>query len=474
MNDSRILAQLKAVWCRVKNQQALEEISKEQIKNWAVEKGLRVKSAEEREVGAFRSTPCIVLTLEEGDACFPRFKAGDDPAWIAASEAAEREAALWKKVEWFSSFWVNRQQINPLLKDVENCSQKRAVEMFDYHTSTIYSLAFQAVCIAQVIPGSHSLKEFSPLVREAFLAFYSGYRASSISALMPIVEGSLSRIVASYGSGLTIGAKIDRAIDRAIQTAARMHYGNVWVPDEFTKLNYLFAQDERVFVFETFRRWLHNSFFMNTGEYDGFTWLNRHLFAHGASADWQQSANFSRLILALATMGVVESWHDESNAVKLFFPDMNEDGTLLWEQGRFNIDAQILLKVMEEKRYHGSGRLVPELPTDDGVLLRAALLSEDCMKDLVRPLRDAGWSVAVSEPDEDAIFMRVVASCKGISFGVALLYSCATDNSIYRELAVESLAILYRGAPYKQAQYTQGVDVHVGPVLGWQPPVAPQ
>jgi hypothetical protein len=35
------------------------------------------------------------------------------------------------------------------------------------------------------------------------------------------------------------------------------------------------------------------------------------------------------------------------------------------------------------------------MPTDNGVLLRQAMLSEDCLRDLVRPLRDAGWSVAV-------------------------------------------------------------------------------
>ncbi|WP_314948120.1 hypothetical protein [Bradyrhizobium cosmicum] len=74
------------------------------------------------------------------------------------------------------------------------------------------------------------------------------------------------------------------------------------------------------------------------------------------------------------------------------------------------------------------------MPTDDGVLLRKALLSEDCIKDLVRPLREAGWSAEVGEPDERALFVSVVAKADGQQFGVALLYSCATDNGIYRRL----------------------------------------
>jgi hypothetical protein len=48
------------------------------------------------------------------------------------------------------------------------------------------------------------------------------------------------------------------------------------------------------------------------------------------------------------------------------------------------------------------------MPTDNGVLLRQAMLSEDCMRDLVRPLRDAGWSVAVSEPDEKGLYKQSV------------------------------------------------------------------
>ena len=64
----------------------------------------------------------------------------------------------------------------------------------------------------------------------------------------------------------------------AIQTAARLHFEGMWVPDEYKTTDYLFGQAERVFAFETFRRWLKNYFFCNTEEYKGLTWLNRHMF----------------------------------------------------------------------------------------------------------------------------------------------------------------------------------------------------
>jgi hypothetical protein len=129
--------------------------------------------------------------------------------------------------------------------------------------------------------------------------------------------------------------------------------------------------------------------------------------------------------------------------------------------------------MLEQKRYQEHGRLVPEMPTDDGALLRQAVLSEDCINDLVRPMREAGWQVEVGEPEEQGLFMTVVANADGESFRAALLFSCATDNAVYRKLAETCDAILYRGVPYHQDQYAYGLKVHVGPVAGWQPPRAP-
>jgi hypothetical protein len=462
-----------AIWRRALNQSALGSINPDLIRSWATEQNLSIVDVEECDVGAFGKTRSIVLTVEGGRACFPMISAEGDPTWELRRQSADRNAILWEKMEWFSPLWIPNGKMRQLLNETEHRSKKQAIELFDYHTSTLYTLPFQAVCIAQIMPLAHSLREFCPLAREAYLAFYSGYRASSISALIPVIEGSLTRIVSGNGANLSIPEKIDRAVNGAIEYAASLHFEQMWVPREYMTTDYLFGQDERVFVFETFRRWLQSSFFCSTGEYDGATWLNRHLFAHATSPSWQQSANFRRLVVALATIGVVESWHDKSNQVSLFFPEMDDDSKLLWQQALFQGEAQGILKVIEQKRYHDHGRLVPEMPTDDGVLLRKAILSEDCIKDLVRPLRDAGWSIDVGEPEESGLYITVVATCDGERLGVALLYSCATANDIYRKLAETSNVILYRGAPYHQNQYAYGLDIHVGPVTGWQPPLGP-
>ena len=61
-----------------------------------------------------------------------------------------------------------------MLAAVKDCTKERAIELFDYHTSTLYTLAFQAVCIAQIMPKARSLQEIVPLAREAIWASTAG------------------------------------------------------------------------------------------------------------------------------------------------------------------------------------------------------------------------------------------------------------------------------------------------------------
>lgn len=470
MTGEETKSKFPGLWRRATALSSLSDLQVDLVSGWVRQMGIEALDISERDIGIFRPIPAVVLQSDGGTACFPKVAATGDPQWTADKAQLDRIANLWEKVEWFAPLWVSQEKVNEILQAIEHRPKEDALRLFEYHTSTIYTLPFQAICIAQFLPRSRSLSVFAPIAREAYLAFYSGHRASSIAALIPVMEGAVSRI-STEPAGQPVLEQVDKIIDRACMLAAKLHFGDVWIPSEYREKDYLYVQDERVFIFQTFRRWLKNSFFRRTGEYDGLTWLNRHLFAHGASMDWQQPSNFSRLVVALATLGVIESWHDESNQVPLMFPEMNEDSHLLWQQAMLQAQTQMAIKQIEQQNYRQHGKLVPAMPTDDGVLLRKAVLQQECIDDLVRPLRGAGWYVEVGEPDDRALYVKVIASSGTQKLRVALLYSCATDNKIYQELAQEADAILYRGFPYHQSQFAYGIGVHVGPVTGWQPPV---
>lgn len=468
-----IEGKFEALWRRFSKKSKSEIVRDDELLGWAQQMGLEAVTLEHKEVGSFHTTSAIVLTVEGVQGCFPLVVPGGDATWQKNREWADHEAAMWAKMEWFSPLWVPQMSRSKLLSAVRNCDRERAIQLFDYHMSTEYILSFKAICIAQLLPKTRTLADYAPMVREAYLAFFSGYRASSIAALIPILEGAIKRI-ANAGAGAQIGHEIDRVFEKAFTRASSWHFYGLWAPQEYLTKDFLFGQDERVFFLETFRRWLQSSFFAGTDQYDGVTWLNRHLFAHAVSSQWQKSANFSRLVVALTTLGVVESWHDESNHVTVFFPEINDDSKLLWQQARLRANTQMLMMNRELKEYQKNGRLVPDMPTDDGVNLRTAHLMNDCVNDLVRPLRNAGWSVKIGEPEKEALYVIVYAQSGSAKLNVALLFSCGTGNETYQELAKEVDAILYLGPPYLENEFARGVQVHVGPVTAWQPPPAPK
>lgn len=178
------------IWQRANDETTLNALTPEQVVKWARDKQLINPVAKLANIGVFHPTPCIVLTVEDGKACFPTIPISGDENYRIRRKQHDDQAALWDKVEWFMPLWLPMGEISKLLASVQHVTRDRALDLFESHTSTLYTLAFQAVCIEQILPLARSLKEIVPLAREAYLGAYSGYWATSVGALIPAIEGS--------------------------------------------------------------------------------------------------------------------------------------------------------------------------------------------------------------------------------------------------------------------------------------------
>jgi hypothetical protein len=123
-----------AIWRRALNQSELGNLTPTLIRSWATERGLTVEDVEERDIGLFGTTKSIILTVHGGRACFPKVAPQRDPTWEQRRSEANRNAALWEKMEWFSPPWVPNGRIQELRKDTADSSKERAIELFNYHT----------------------------------------------------------------------------------------------------------------------------------------------------------------------------------------------------------------------------------------------------------------------------------------------------------------------------------------------------
>src|ERR1700682_3561656 len=107
-SDAKLHRKFAGLWWRARSLPSLTKLSAETVATWAELAGLNVLDTVERNVGIFRTTPAIVLTVDGGTAYFPKVSATDDPAWLSNKQACERIASLWSKVEWFEPLWVSR------------------------------------------------------------------------------------------------------------------------------------------------------------------------------------------------------------------------------------------------------------------------------------------------------------------------------------------------------------------------------
>jgi len=347
MNDDKIY---RSIWNRAKNIDSTRDLSVELIQNWLNEKSADYKSVKRRQIGTFTKIDCIVIELNDSKGCIPLVDYKDDIKWKSNNEARQQRSEIWSKAEWFEPLWIPQGRVNEILSDVKKHPESTMHERLNYHLSTTYTIPFLCVCVAQLMPKCSAFDDFIEIINESFICSFSGYKNSSLASLIPIVEGVLTRLLEGQPqSQLTLPARVDRAIDKAIDLAADIYYEEMWTPREYRDSSYLIALDERVYIFETFRSWMKEVFFSNTENYTGQSWLNRHAYAHALNNNWQQLSSFSLLIVALTTLGVIDSWGNRKSGITLFFEDMDSKGEKLLNEVMFTINMTLIKQEVQEK-----------------------------------------------------------------------------------------------------------------------------
>src|SRR6516165_4525827 len=99
---------------------------------------------------------------------------------------------------------------------------------------------------------------------------------------------------------------------------------------------------------------------------------------------------------------------------------------------------------------------------DAGAKARLDILRSDAERKMLDPLRTHGWTASIEREFSDGLILT--AERGGHAHRVAVIYSSATDNRVYKQLAEQVERIYFNGEPYLVEQFTHGVNVPVGSV----------
>lgn len=91
-----------------------------------------------------------------------------------------------------------------------------------------------------------------------------------------------------------------------------------------------------------------------------------------------------------------------------------------------------------------------------GQAARLQILRTDAERNILDPLRTHQWNATIEREFDDGLI--ITAARGGHQHRVALIYTSATDNRIYKTLAAEVEHIFFNGPPYRVQEFAYGLD----------------
>jgi len=93
--------------------------------------------------------------------------------------------------------------------------------------------------------------------------------------------------------------------------------------------------------------------------------------------------------------------------------------------------------------------------------MRLGILRQDAETKLLSPLRTHGWTAVIEREVEQGEYLVVKAERAGVEHSVAIMYSSATDNAVYRVLAPQVEHIFINGELFKLDSFAYGITTPV-------------
>ena len=470
---------IRAIWDRYSHSKQMSTVTIDQVKDFAEQRGLIVENIEDVEFGFNPKIKAIFLKTDAGTALYPRQQLSEIKIYNKNIIPNHNYEKFWNSVDWFMPLFVPIGAIDEAIKTTginirehSHLNKQVLQSRFEHSLTSIYTLGNIIPITVQTFADSEIISKHLPIIKESILAFYSGMKVAAIAALIPIIENILASIIGEDGTDLDLINKVNRCINIANEKVINIHINNAdWIPPEYIELSVMKVMNERIFILETIRYWLVNSFYAKTSDYDNHSGFNRHFFAHAKSDVWQNSSNFFRAMGLIQALAFIECFAVEGSKVSIFPPNPDERHDSFRLEVLACLNTQFFKKQILQTLQIDNDLPFNDTASDDGWLLRSSKLTEKMNEDIIPRLRIKGWQChSFTDPEKEGEYITINASKDGREMKIALLYACATGNNIYSLLDKSCDVILYQGAHYKQKSYAYKIQANVLPLNAWIAP----
>ncbi|WP_024528224.1 hypothetical protein [Serratia fonticola] len=479
LDDASIDGRIKGIWYQICSQNKQSFITIDEVKSIATAKHLTILEIKEISFGYNVHSGGILIKTDVGSAIYPRIRAVDVPLFQRNITPLLNYERYLKHIDWFLPPYITNGALRDSImrcgvtpKNFSSIDTASAQERFETELSSLYPLSIIIPITIQILSKSTAIGKHLPIIKESILAFYSGMKIAAISSLIPIIEDILRVIVGEEGSELDTVSKINVCFNLACLNVLKLDiHGVDWIPSEFCEVEYLKVNNERIFMLETLKTWLLESFYANTNNYNKRSGFNRHHFAHALSDIWQNESNFFRAIGLIQGLAFVECFSLKNSKVSIFVPESNEESISFHAEVLACLQAQ-QIKKLALSHYQTTNELPFNVTaSDDGWSTRAIVLSEK-MNNIITPqLRDKGWQcLNFGDPEKDGEYITVEAEKNGRRIKIALVYNFAISSEVYDKFNGTFDYVLCQGASYRSKAFTSHLECQALPLNAWIAP----
>ncbi|EQA70835.1 hypothetical protein [Leptospira noguchii] len=175
------------------------------------------------------------------------------------------------------------------------------------------------------------VKNYSRLILDAILAYYSGLTSASITILIPVIEG-VTRDIARDLNVLKSDVSSEMFLDVIKKT--KLHYkSNIifsdysWVPRSHYDDSFWVEVDEVIQMLEALSFYIERYYYANSKKFEGENELNRHGILHGFFKNYSSQINFYKLLSFIDMLCFIIIYNGEEGS--LMAPDIDRSSAEL-------------------------------------------------------------------------------------------------------------------------------------------------
>ncbi|MDP2573280.1 hypothetical protein Q8W40_13900 [Vibrio penaeicida] len=248
-----------------------------------------------------------------------RIETGGEIAFFPKKECFPENSSYVAKLR--ETFYTVTVVVPPLITveelDVFSNAVKSDSKNISHEFGKWYPTEFIARLYCCHYQNNNLTEKYLRIIKQSIEAFHFGLYSVSIVSLIPCIEG----LIRDIGMRIEVNCSESVGVKDLINVLEKLQkrvinefvfHGYDWIPSDFKSVKFHDQFNEVVQLIESIKFVVENDYYSSTGSYSNDINLNRNAIVHGFVTDFDDKANFYRLLTIINSLVLLTGYIGES------------------------------------------------------------------------------------------------------------------------------------------------------------------